>query len=944
MTEKLRKRDQNQAILNWRNLRRKKAGDVLKQVDLMKKEANIIDDAYDDSAKDTGEEEAKPINVSHGVGNEEIEEKVKRKFEERLLMLGDLSEFERNKLRDELSTELINLEYVLAGEREQQEISIRRMLQGRRKKGKDVHGSVENIDMKALKPEEKIIKEKIEQEIDDEKRDRVREVEQKALQKIQKSKDRLLKQLGAPSNLSDKEKDIILNNHRTELEQLLEGIKQEKDKQIEDLEARIEKRKQSRVKEQIQKFREEMEPEGIVEESNVSTIEIPKEIIESQNVAKLQEEEKEKETEMEKKHKEQQTKLLEAHKEEISVKENEFSEDLEIEVETEMEARKAKVEEKFKFKQQEVEEQRRKLKDQLLFSSSDKEASQALLEEVKSKDGQLKEILEQSKKEQDLLLEEKINRRRIAKQKKLLAFKNAQHDMSIELKLKQLKEKHELQGKYETEKIKEIVNHLREVEKPSEELNARLYTTFDQLWNEKEGKELANMFGRQLAEKESKLRAAYNKSIEQKLMEKQGVKEKYRTLYEDLEERKEQIGAEAYEARSKELRVEEENDLKEMDIKESMSQKKEEYALRQDLEEKSANEITDLQEKLADQKVGVMKELFGNLREEEVALRNRIREMKETIDREKDRKIKDIELDKKIILEKYENEMKERYNTYEDILKKQRETEKLIKEKKGNIDKMIEERKRQIAELKGKAQITPEQEKQLLEKYQLEVKNLENAMEAERIRQFASMKEKLESKQSKREREKSYQKKKVAFMMGTVGKNVTLAQGITEKVMSISKLPKNELERMIFQWKRDMEDREKSQKTTTFETLQRYIENVGKFKEKGQMGIFLQGMQYHKYLQLIKAAKILHKKLEELHRIKASGALLDLKAALKIFAEDDFDRLKARPERIGGGFRCFDEDGNILWDLFKFIHSKQPHYSQPHTCLLYTSPSPRDRG
>ena len=135
-------------------------------------------------------------------------------------------------------------------------------------------------------------------------------------------------------------------------------------------------------------------------------------------------------------------------------------------------------------------------------------------------------------------------------------------------------------------------------------------------------------------------------------------------------------------------------------------------------------------------------------------------------------------------------------------------------------------------------------------------------------------------------------------------------------------IPRTELDRYIERWKKDMEEREKSQKTTTFQTLQRYLENVCKFKQKGLEGIYLQGMQYQKYLRLMKASKILHRKLEELHRIKANGVLLDLKEALKVFTEDDFDRFKARPERIGGGFRCFDDEGNILWELYKFIHEQ----------------------
>ena len=644
----------------------KRVTDVLKQIMAGKNEATVDDNSQGD---DEAVEEKKP-NKQKGIGNstEEMEEKIKSEFESRLKLMSDLSDFEKNKMRDELSSEMINLETVLAAEREQQEISIRRLLQSKRRKAKGAKKEAEPIDLTRLTKEEKDLKEKVEKQLEDETRDHVREIEQRTINKIQKSKDKILKQLGVPSNLSEKEKDIILNNHKAELTQLLEAIKQEQDKQMDDLQRRLEKRKQAKVIEQIQKLKEENQVDVPVEEADNAEVVIPEEALKANIIEELNNEESAKVKELEEKHQEEKKKLTEAHEEEIKFKANELGDDLEIEVEKEIETRKAKIEERYQAKQQEVEDQRRKLKDRLLFSGGDKEASEKLMEEVRNKDELLKQFLEDQNKEQEFLLEEKIKRRKIAKEKKLLAFKNAQHDNSIELKLKQLKEKHDMQGQFETEKIKEIIRIAREQE-PGAEMNEKYMLMFEKLWNDKEATELANLFGRQLAEKEGKLRAVYKKNVEQRLMEKQGVKEKYKQLNEDLENRKDKIAPEQYEARQKELRVEEENDLKESDIKESMNQKKEEFALRQDLEEKSATELGDLQEKLAQEKLATMKELFGLQREEEKAINNRIKDMKETLEREKDRKIKDIELDKKIALEKYENEIKERFNNYEDVIR-----------------------------------------------------------------------------------------------------------------------------------------------------------------------------------------------------------------------------------------------------------------------------------
>eukprot|EP00826_Nyctotherus_ovalis_P026103 TRINITY_DN2037_c0_g1_i12.p1 TRINITY_DN2037_c0_g1~~TRINITY_DN2037_c0_g1_i12.p1 ORF type:complete len:2031 (+),score=737.56 TRINITY_DN2037_c0_g1_i12:47-6094(+) len=880
----------------------KKATEMLKKVMARRNEVNVSSDTYE------SEEVPRPKPSEDATG------KVRKEFERQLERVEGLTEFEKEKLRDELSSEMLNLEYVLADEREQQEIAIRRILQGRRKKQPKKPAAP--VDMHSFSPEENDLKDKIEQEIDEEGKAQTSHIEQLALSKIQRAKAKLLSQLGAPANLSDNEKNMILQNHQDQMELLLQGIKQDKDKQLEMLKARLERQKKEKVEKNIRELREELNPELPPDEPE-EVIEIVPEVADDPEIGELNTEEKRTLVELRTRQEQEKKRMENAHEDAFKYKEVELEEDLQLEIEKEMEVKKEKTEEKYRIKQHLLEKQRRDLKDQLLYERDNEEVAQRLMEEIKVKDGQLDQLMKQERKEQDLLLEEKINKRRIAKARKMIDFKNRQQDQTIDLKLEQLKKRQEVQGKFEMEKIRKIVQKT----KKGEDVNDEAYKLFEQMWNEKEGTELANMFGRQLAEKESKLRGIYKKNMDQKLMQKKAIKDKYKTLYSDLEMQKIAGRQEEYAAKHKELRIEEENDLKEMDIKEAMSQKKEEFALRQELEEKAANELSDLQEKLVREKIGLMRELFSGQRSEEIELQGKIADMKDLIEREKDRKIKEIELNKKLILEKYENDIKQRFSSYEDVIKKQRETEKLIKEKKGSIAKMVEERKKQIAELKDKALFTPEQEKELIEKHQKELKELETAMEAERNRQFLVMKAKLEEKQGQREREQSYNKKKVAFLMGAVGKNIILAQNERERIPMIAE-PRTELERAIERWRKDMEEREKSQKATTFQTLQKYLENVGKFRQKGLEGIYLQGEQYQKYLKLMKASKILHKKLEELHRIKANGVLLDLKTALQIFAEDDFDRIKARPERIGGGFRCFDEEGNILWELYKFIHDQ----------------------
>ena len=475
------------------------------------------------------------------------------------------------------------------------------------------------------------------------------------------------------------------------------------------------KRKHTLLAEKVLALREELHPELNLEPcDDVAEINIPQEILNSPAIDKLNSEEQDRLQDLSKRHEEQSKKQKKAHALEISEKEEELEEDLEMDVEKEIESRKEKLEQNYRFKQQQLEEQRRNVRDQLLFVSRDKEVAQKLHEEIQKKDEELRELLENEKKENDSLLDERINRRKIAKQRKLLGFKNSQLNKSIELKLKQFKEQHEVQGKFETQKIKEIVNAILKGKQEGENSqNLEAFKVFEQLWNEKEGKELANLFGRHLSEKETRLRAIYKKNMEQRLMEKQAVKDKYKLLYEDLDLHRAEHDPEHYSVRQKELRVEEANDLKEADIKELMLYKKEQFAILQEMEEKCANELAELQDKLSHDKIGIVRDIFGGYREEEQKISNRIKDLKDIIDREKDRRIKDIEIDKKIMLDHAEQQLKERFNSYEEVLKKQRESEKMIREKKGNIQKMLEERKRQMSELKEKAQFSPEKEKEL---------------------------------------------------------------------------------------------------------------------------------------------------------------------------------------------------------------------------------------
>eukprot|EP00831_Metopus_contortus_P033432 TRINITY_DN267_c0_g1_i2.p1 TRINITY_DN267_c0_g1~~TRINITY_DN267_c0_g1_i2.p1 ORF type:complete len:440 (+),score=134.30 TRINITY_DN267_c0_g1_i2:1003-2322(+) len=363
---------------------------------------------------------------------ESIEDPLKQEFEDRLKIMGDFSEAEKNKVKDDFETELLNMEYILASEREQQEITVRRLIQQRRKRVTDRKKEIENFNASLLSPDEEIIKQNVEKEIDEEMRDRTRDIEARTIAKLDGCKEAFMKKLGISKSLSEKEKNILLRKHHSELDAIYQEVSNEKIALLEELESRMSKRKHTLLAEKILTLREELHPELNLEPcDDVAEISIPQEILNSSVIGKLNSEEQDKLQELSRKHEEQSKKQKKAHTLEITEKEEELEEDLEMDVEKEIESRKEKLEQNYRFKQQKLEEQRRNIRDQLLFVSRDKEVAQKLHEEIQKKDEELQELIENEKKETDCLLDERINRRKIAKQRKLLGFKNSQLNKSI---------------------------------------------------------------------------------------------------------------------------------------------------------------------------------------------------------------------------------------------------------------------------------------------------------------------------------------------------------------------------------------------------------------------------------------------------------------------------------------------------------------------------------
>jgi hypothetical protein len=214
-------------------------------------------------------------------------------------------------------------------------------------------------------------------------------------------------------------------------------------------------------------------------------------------------------------------------------------------------------------------------------------------------------------------------------------------------------------------------------------------------------------------------------------------------------------------------------------------------------------------------------------------------------------------------------------------------------------------------------------------------------MEAERNRQYLDMKEKMDKRASQREREKASQEKRMAFFVGTIGKNANLQATSTTTPTggaggagSGAGAGEEENEKMtsglskkLRNWKTDMHELERVRKPISFERLSEFLEEVNKFEGKDMEGIYLSGPDYAKYRKLLERVIRLEELLKKLKAIGIKGSLADINKMLKFFGFlkeliEEYERRRGYAKRIGGGYVVFGDDEKLLEDLFKFVPNK----------------------
>jgi len=112
---------------------------------------------------------------------------------------------------------------------------------------------------------------------------------------------------------------------------------------------------------------------------------------------------------------------------------------------------------------------------------------------------------------------------------------------------------------------------------------------------------MAGLLMKQFTEKEQMLKLLLQKYSDQQHAETNAIKTNFKIDKEKLEELKDSMPEQAYNDTLKQLRLSEENILRDIDLKIQNAHKTEEAAMRKELEKKHAAEQVDFRSKMADQ-------------------------------------------------------------------------------------------------------------------------------------------------------------------------------------------------------------------------------------------------------------------------------------------------------------------------------------------------------
>ena len=169
-------------------------------------------------------------------------------------------------------------------------------------------------------------------------------------------------------------------------------------------------------------------------------------------------------------------------------------------------------------------------------------------------------------------------------------------------------EKAKLSEEYIRNLFKPTCGNVSETEQALEKKNELLNEYLSDQFLER----MSNLLMKQFTEKEQLLKLLLNKYAEQKAGEQENIKRNFAIDLEKLKSLKDHVPEETYNATIKTLKLNEENLLREIDLRLSAAHKDEEATLRKDLEAKHAGEQVEIRKAHVVSQAKLRKELLGS--------------------------------------------------------------------------------------------------------------------------------------------------------------------------------------------------------------------------------------------------------------------------------------------------------------------------------------------
>lgn len=172
------------------------------------------------------------------------------------------------------------------------------------------------------------------------------------------------------------------------------------------------------------------------------------------------------------------------------------------------------------------------------------------------------------------------------------------------------------------------------------------------------------------------LKLLLQKYSDQTLAETDSIKKQFKIDKDKLEEIKNQMPEQAYTDTLKNLRLNEENILREIDLKLQNAHKTEEATLRKEVEKKLAAEQVSFRTSMADQQSKLRRQLIqdsGLVDGEAVADKQSLEKYQRQKKQEQERRLRNIDLQKKTLQNTFENDLKNKYSDYDELLRRKRE-------------------------------------------------------------------------------------------------------------------------------------------------------------------------------------------------------------------------------------------------------------------------------